>query len=183
MTTLRPSFDWLNSALAIGTAFGRYEFQIDTALTFTSATTYATTAGDINISDFTLLADLRPATTYYWRVRALNSAGDFSNWSIVRIVRIAYVAPTLLTPTNLSINIALKPTFTWQAVTGATSYTIQVSKVSAFTTVVINKTVLTTSYTHSLNLTPNAIYYWRVRINGLYGPSPWSTPFQFTTVP
>ena len=183
MATLRPSFDWLNSTLAIGTAFDRYEFQIDTALTFASAATYTTAAGDINDSDFTLLADLIPATTYYWRVRALNTAGDFSGWSAIRIVRTAYAAPTLLNPTNLSTNIVLKPTFTWQTVIGATSYTIQVSKVSAFTTVVINKTVLTTSYTHGLNLTPNTIYYWRVRINGLYGPSPWSLPFQFTTAP
>jgi hypothetical protein len=121
---------------------------------------------------------------YYWRVRAFNTAGEFSAWSLVRYFRIAYAAPINLSPADLAINVPLKPTFTWDAITGATSYTIQVSRNITFTLLVVNKIVTTNSYAHTLNLLKNYTYYWRVRANGLYGPGAWSTPIlQFLTIP
>jgi hypothetical protein len=182
VTTLRPKFDWSNSTLPAGLSFDHYQIQVSTSNTFASTVIDATTTvGDISKSDYTPTADLNPATTYYWRVRSWSAAGDFSGWSAVRSVRIAYAGPTLLLPANGAIGVALKPTFTWSPTAGATSYNLQVSKSSTFSLLAINKTVSTPTYTHTLNLAAGTTYYWRVRVNGGYGPGMWSVTFSFTT--
>ncbi|MEW5938176.1 MAG: fibronectin type III domain-containing protein [Chloroflexota bacterium] len=178
----RPLFDWNNSTLSGGTAFLYYEFQIDVSATFGSATTYTTASGDVTASNFTPPADLARATTYYWRVRALNTFNEASAWSSVRSVRIAYAPPTLLAPANGATGVPLKPTFTWDAVVGATDYTLQISRYGSFRFLVVNKTVPDPAYTMLANLSRNTQYFWRVRVNGLYGPSEW-TVFYFRTTP
>jgi hypothetical protein len=119
------------------------------------------------------------ANTYYWRVRALNNVGDYSAWSAVRSVRIAFAGPTLVAPSGPILT--LKPTFTWNVVPGATSYNIQISKVNTFMPLSGNATVTNPTYTPFMNLTAATTYYWRVRVNGLYGPGMWSAVFSFTT--
>jgi hypothetical protein len=96
-------------------------------------------------------------------------------------VKIKFNAPTLLTPANASNPGTLLPTFTWSAVTGATTYNLQVAKNNTFTQIVLNKTVAVPTYTATTNLLAATTYYWRVKVNGPYGPSAWSATFSFTT--
>jgi hypothetical protein len=57
------------------------------------------------------------------------------------------------------------PEFSWEAVTGATGYRLQVSSDIAFTTTVVNVTTPNTSYTpNSAGVFPDGIWYWRVRV-------------------
>jgi len=163
----QPLFEWADSTSAV--AFDHYEFQIDTTNTFTTATTFETAAGDITDSDLTPLPLAFPvnrATTYYWRVRAWNTAGDFSGWSAPFSFRIAYEAPVLTLPANGATLATLKPTFTWTAVLGATSYKIQVSTSATFVTTVVNLTVASPSYIRTTNLSSKKTYYWRVQALG-----------------
>ena len=76
--------------------------------------------------------------------------------------------PTLTAPADGSTGIATTPTFTWGAVTGAASYTLQVATDPAFGSLVINQSGLTaTSYTPGSALTGDTVYYWRVTaVNG-----------------
>jgi hypothetical protein len=181
VTTLRPLFDWSNSAFPAGTTFDHYQIQITISNTFASPVIDATTALlDIGDSGYTPIIDLAPATTYYWRVRSFNTNGDFSGWSAVRTFRTQFTGPILVLPANLSMVGSLKPTFTWNPIAGATSYNLQVSKSNTFPLLVINKIVYTPTYTHILNLTAATTYYWRVRVNGAYGPGAWSLTFSFT---
>jgi predicted phage tail protein len=177
VTTTSPLFDWANSAIPAGTTFRWYEIQVDTSNTFGTAVSATTNEFDLNNSQFT--PTLLNGKTYYWRVRSVNIAGEFSGWSLVRSLRVAYAKPTLLAPSGSILT--LKPTFTWNPTTGATSYSFQVSKNSTFTLLVITKTVYAATYTHATNLTAGTTYYWRVRVNGAYGPSAWSDYFTFTT--
>jgi hypothetical protein len=101
-------------------------------------------------------------------------------------VKVTYPSPTLLLPgvdvPGSAPNIGVKrPTFTWAATSGATGYTIQVSKVSDFSSTVVSANATNATYTLTTSFSTGTTYYWRVRINGTYGPSAWSVTFSFTT--
>ena len=113
-------------------------------------------------------------------MRSFNTAGEYSGWSLARSFRVAYAAPINLLPANGATGVPPRPTFTWDAVTGATSYSIQVSRNATFTLLVVSKTVVPATYAHTANL-PAGTYYWRVRVNGPFGPSAWTATYSFTT--
>ena len=182
VTNLRPTFDWRDVRFPSGTTFNYYQIQVATDPAFDLPTILIddfTTPLDVTDSDYTPSFDLSAATTYYWRVRSLNTADDFSAWSLVRTFRTAYNPPTLIGPDGGSIS--LRPTFTWNAVIGATSYKIQVSTVNTFKSKVVNVTVYTNSYTMTKDLLPATTYYWHVQALGPYGPSLWSAFLTFFT--
>jgi subtilisin-like proprotein convertase family protein len=90
-------------------------------------------------------------------------------------------APTLATPANGATGIPLAPALTWASSVGATTYQVQVSTTSTFTTTVVNATGLTsTSYTISPALISNTVYYWRGRAVNTCGTGAWSAVFNFT---
>jgi len=174
-----PLFDWSNSTLAAGVTFDRYQIQIATDSAFTNIIHDHNLAGITNSLDND--AALSPATTYYWRVRSFAADGDTSAWSSARSVKIKYLPPSLLGPADYSSVLSLKPNFTWSAVTGATGYTIQISKSLSFGRGTLTANPTLTTYAPGKNLLAHTTYYWRVRANGTYGPSAWSAVFRFTT--
>jgi hypothetical protein len=183
VTSRRPLFDWNNSSLPAQTLFNHYEIQVDRSSLFTTATSHYTPAGDITASSWKPPLNLNSATTYYWRVRSWNAAGDFSGWSTVRKVRIAYSPPTLSTPGKGSNVASRKPPFIWATVSGATSYRIQVSTSSTFGTLLVNATTTEALYTPTTQLPMQTKLYWRMQSLGSYGPSLWSKVFYFTIIP
>ncbi len=180
-----PLLDWKNSVVPEGTTFRRYELQVDNNSDFSSlAINIVTTDGVVTESNFTPPSDLTPNTKYFWRVRAVNTVGiveHFSGWSKVWTFRAAMLAPTLVSPGDTTTVGSLKPTLTWTAVTGATSYTIQIATSSSFGTIVLTKNSSTSDFTLVTNLPKNKTLYWRVRALGPNGPSDWSIPFSFHT--
>ena len=126
---------------------------------------------------------LTPDTKYYWRVQAFGSNGSTSNWTSARYFRAAMLPTSLLLPANRTIPslTTLRPTFSWTQVNVASSYTIQISTSSTFSTTFINTKTSGTSYTPSINLPANKVLYWRVRAEGSNGPSLWPTTFMFKT--
>lgn len=89
-------------------------------------------------------------------------------------------APNLVYPQNMQIAISVDVAFVWNSVNGASSYDIQVSTNSSFSTTVFDQTgVNDTTITVSPNLSYNTTYYWRVRAVGT-GTSSWTTS-NFTT--
>jgi len=189
VTISTPLLNWNNSTVSTGApAFYEYEIQIATNNSFTSDLQSIHVAGQSN-SETTTPA-LHYSTTYYWRVRSWNigvdgdgsltNDNDVSSWSAVRYFRVAFAAPINLSPANGAVGVPAKPTFTWDTVTGATSYTIQISRNNTFTQLVVSKNVYAATYIHTSNL-PLGTYYWRACVNGLYGPGAWSPVFSFET--
>ncbi len=109
-----------------------------------------------------IITGLSPNTTYWYRVRAVNSDGGTSISSLRVATKTAPSAPvinnaTAITATSFTIN--------WQSVSGATSYRLDVSTSSIFSSFVgsyNNFSVATTSQ-NVVGLAPNTIYYYRVR--------------------
>ena len=91
------------------------------------------------------------------------------------------VAPTLSAPADSATGVAVPATLSWNASTGATSYTCQVSTSAAFTMFAYNVSGITGTSTVVSGLAANTIYFWRVNAANAGGPSTWSAVWSFTT--
>jgi hypothetical protein len=90
-------------------------------------------------------------------------------------------APSLTTPEAGERVVALSPTLTWEAMSGAQTYEVQVSTDSTFGTLLVNRTGLTATSTQLSNLEQNRKYFWRVRAQRSTGPSAYALS-SFTTL-
>ncbi|MBI5951555.1 MAG: BMP family ABC transporter substrate-binding protein [Chloroflexi bacterium] len=176
VTDYTPAFTW-NSVLNAD----HYIIQVDNNSDFTSPES----SGTPSSTTFTPGSDLASNTKFFWRVRAVNVAGEMSNWSAVRYFRTIILPPDLSTPANDATNVPLKPTFTWNNVPGNIGYTLQIWKKGATPVLVKAVTVPTNilQYTFTTNLLPNTEYFWKVQTKASNGPSLWSETFDFTTTP
>jgi hypothetical protein len=139
----------------------------------------------ITIDSQQVTPSLSYETTYYWRVNATNPGGT-SQWSHVRSFVTRTVsglprAPRLLSPSNGAVNEPTTVALSWNPVTGATTYELQVALVSNFSILSFdNPAVSTTSQGIDLPRY-DTTYYWRVRGNNPL--SDWSATWKFRTVP
>ena len=90
-------------------------------------------------------------------------------------------AVTLLSPTNGASDVDLMPTFEWSAATQGSTYILQVATDVGFTNIIYSVSQSGTSNTMTTALTPETIYYWRVRPRNSCGAGSYSAPFSFTT--
>ena len=122
-------------------------------------------------------------TTYYWRMRAYNSA-DTSGWSSVWAFTTVYNTtdvPVLTTPANDSVGVAFDNIIlVWQAMANMQGYHYEVSTHSTFDTLVASGNTSLT-FTALPNATPSTTYYWRVRGYNAQGNTPYSATWHFTT--
>ena len=86
-------------------------------------------------------------------------------------------------PTNSATDIALYESLSWNAVTGADSYRVQVSELSDFSTTVLDQSGITGTTATLSGLSNSTTYYWRVLSHNAGGDSAWSAAWSFTTVP
>ncbi|MBD3241991.1 MAG: hypothetical protein GF331_15485 [Chitinivibrionales bacterium] len=120
------------------------------------------------------------STAYFWRVRAINAAGEGALSDIWRFVT-TLEAPALVSPANDAVDQPVALDLQWGAVTGADSYHLQVSATSDFSVLYVNaNSVSTTSYSLS-GLQNDRRYYWRVRARNTYGDGEWSAAWSFVT--
>jgi hypothetical protein len=170
-----PTLNW-----AAVTGATSYSLQVSTSYSFSS-----TVYDQSNLTSTSQqVTGLSNNSNYYWRVNATSSGGT-SNWSTIRIfttVAAAPLAPTLAAPADTAKNVSLTPTLSWNAVTGATTYHVQVSISPGFATVLADDSTLTGTSKQASGLTNNTLYYWRVRAKNAGGWGSYSTARSFTTV-
>lgn len=90
--------------------------------------------------------------------------------------------PTLTAPVDGANGVVVAPTLSWNTVTCATAYDVQVSTDAAFTAPVVNMTGLATASTIVGPLAGSTLYYWRVRSTRGAIISNWSPVRTFTTL-
>jgi hypothetical protein len=130
------------------------------------------------------ISGLLNSTKYYWRVSAKNTGGT-SNYSTVNnFTTIIAVpgAPVLQTPATGATNQPATLTLTWNSVTGAATYRVQVATDNLFTALVVDDSTLTTTSKQVGPLTLNTQYYWRVNAKNAGGTSSYSTVFSFRVI-
>ena len=172
--TTTPQFKWYkNTSAPIS------YIQVSTASNFSSFVINTLVSNNDTI--YQVSSPLSNGTLYYWRVRYYTTGGDSSDWSSTWNLRTVLAAPTLISPANNSTAVDTFPTFNWNSVTGADTYTLQISIVSDFANILYNVTNLTgTSYTKN-GLSYSKKYYWRVNASNSGGSSNWSSVWNFTT--
>lgn len=91
------------------------------------------------------------------------------------------ISPTLINPIDGLTGTITAPTFEWEPVDLATSYSLLISDKPDFSTTIVNETGLTgTTYTLSTPLDYSTQYYWKVEAVNDFGGS-YSTTRTFTT--
>ncbi|HHN81460.1 MAG TPA: PEGA domain-containing protein [Methanomicrobia archaeon] len=146
------------------TGIDSYTLQYSTSSTFTPSNT--TTVSDISSTSYTFTFSLAN-NTYYWRVKAVDNAGNEGNWSSARSFTINLQSPTLLSPTNgASFNSDDIPlTFSWSEVTGAYGYLLEIDDQQPISSSPVYSQVVsgesTTSFEVPVSFTDDT-YYWRV---------------------
>ena len=93
----------------------------------------------------------------------------------------APATPTLVSPTNGATQLATSTTLAWSSVSGASSYRVQWSLASDFSSIVGEQSVTNTSANIS-GLANATTYYWRVSATNAVGSSNWSGVWSFSTV-
>ena len=173
----------LDGTLEWTPATGADTYQIQVSASIDFSTTVLDQSGITGTT--TTLSGLSNSITYYWRVLSHNAGGDSpwsSTWSFTTIPAIAD-APILTAPSDLSTDIALDEILSWDAVTGADSYRVQVSELSDFSTIVLDQSGITGTTATLSGLSNSTTYYWRVLSHNAGGDSAWSAAWSFTTVP
>jgi photosystem II stability/assembly factor-like uncharacterized protein len=191
-TDNQPTLDWEN----VGD-LDYYVVEYDTSPGFGSAVAIS----NITLSEYQMPSPLADGT-WYWRVKAVDTAGNQSAWSVAGSFVVdtsAYCLldpdkPVLLSPTDGAVNVSQTPTLRsgpfvdpdacsfhdktrWQI-----SEYFDFSIVSADIEAVAN--YLTSYQVPALFLEPDTTYYWQVRYWGSNGnPSPCSDVYSFTTGP
>ncbi len=125
-----------------------------------------------------------PVSSYYWRVKARDNAGNWSEWSEVwwfKVDNEAPSKPSLITPENgshVQANAPFTLTFTASDGTGSgvAYYQVQIDNDPAFPAPLIDVTVSDNSC--QVSGLAWGTYYWRVRaIDNVSNVGPWSDPY------
>jgi hypothetical protein len=137
-------------------------------------------SGDDQTASWTLSGDQAGNYTVPVDVSSRSYGEDFSGSASFAIdVTATPSDPDLIIPTNGDSTCDTSPTFDWSAVSGATSYRIQVDDDSDFSSPVIDSTTSISYFSPSSALPPTN-YYWRVRAANGCGDGPWSSAWSVT---
>ena len=157
----------------------KYRLQIATDAIFTSMVLDDSTLTVVQRA----VGPLSNNVKYFWRVNAANVGGTSQYsavWNFTTLVA-PPAAPSLLSPVDNAINISLTPTLTWNPLSEATYYELQVSAFSNFPDYVYDDTTSGLSRTIGpLNL--GTSYYWRVRARNGGGFGSFSSARAFKTI-
>jgi|GEM_PF-2494813 len=89
--------------------------------------------------------------------------------------------PVLSLPANYSTGVSVAPSLSWNASSGANTYSIQVATDVNFTSVIYSASSLSSTQVSVTGLNANSQYFWRVNATNNVGTSAYSVIWSFTT--
>jgi subtilisin-like proprotein convertase family protein len=120
-------------------------------------------------------------TTTYYVDATYNSCTSATRTAVLATILSTPGTTTLSAPANAATGVTTSPSYSWSAVSGATSYDIEVATDAGFTSIITTTNVATNSYTQSPALAISTTYYWRVRAKNDCGAGSFTSAFNFTT--
>ena len=96
-----------------------------------------------------------------------NADANFSVFSTLSEI------PNLTTPSDSGGGVGLSPTFSWDVISNASSYDIEIASDSEFSSIVASENSTTNSYTGA-TLNQSTTYYWRVKAKNTCGDGDFS---------
>lgn len=126
------------------------------------------------------IRDLEYYSGYFWRVRAINTAGS-SDWSETGEFYTIAETPRALFPADGSGRISTAPVLEWTS-RYETTFRVQLSESEAFSEL-LSDTLKSTSAFQITGLDADRDYFWRVRVESEVTSSEWLSPQQFRTRP
>jgi hypothetical protein len=179
ITLARPTFKW---NAASGATHYYLWIKQGTVTKLLKLYTAAQTVCSAGTGQCSLLSPLIfTAGAYSWYIRTYNTAG-YGAWSSVMSFTVAVkpLAATLVLP--IGTIYSTRPTFTWNAVPGTTTYTLLLKQGTrillnkAYTKVQVKCALDTGRCTllSPLVLTKRLTYTWQVQTRNAYGYGPWS---------
>ena len=166
--TITPTLSWTGATQAT-------TYRVEIALNSDYTPTVLSYSGITDTSFSVPAGILQNAYTYYWRVVAVNSVGETtaSNSASTPYSFTVDVSPQSFnqsTPISASVIFTLTPNFSWSASSLATEYTLEISTLVDFSSVMIFPTINSTTYTLPAGrLSDNQTYWWRVIANNTTG--------------
>ncbi|MFA5074141.1 MAG: RHS repeat-associated core domain-containing protein, partial [Nitrospirota bacterium] len=166
-----PTFTW-------GASSGATSYDV-----YYGTTSPGTLQTNVTGTSYTPATALANNTTYYWKIVAKNASGSTTATGAPLSFTTIANAPGAFNqtaPASGATGIALTPTFTWGASSGATSYDVYYGTTSPGT---LQTTVATTSYTPTTALANNTTYYWKIIAKNAGGSTTATgAPLSFTTI-
>ena len=161
INNVRPTLKW-NASSDSGSGIRSYTLQVSPNDSFIGAGTI--TKANLTNTSYTITASEQlNEDTYYWRVYAVDNAGNISPSSTIRSFTVSPV-PDLISPANNSVTNDSTPLFQWSSVPYASSYTLQIAENTSFDAPILQKTITSTQYELELSESlSNGVYYWRVK--------------------
>jgi hypothetical protein len=119
----------------------------------------------------------------YFYAFAMDNGGNYPSTATEYLITVvsAPSAPTLASPSNGATGVSTSSTLSWNSSTGATSYRLQVSTNSSFSSLVYDQSGITGTSQQVSGLANNTLYYWRVNATNAEGTSSYSSTWSFTT--
>ncbi|MBI3787269.1 MAG: T9SS type A sorting domain-containing protein, partial [Ignavibacteriales bacterium] len=125
---------------------------------------------------------LASGTTYFWRVRARNAGAASAFSSVGSFTTITPPSvPTLLSPAEGATNQPTTLTLIWRPSFNASTYHLQISTASDFSSTVTDQSGLADTSSTVTGLQKSTLHFWRVRASNAAGASAFSPTRQFTT--
>jgi hypothetical protein len=115
---------------------------------------------------------------------SLSGIDAFSRWTLARkqAVVTAPDAPALASPSNGAMGVSGTVAFRWHPAARASTYRLQISADTLFTSFVVHDSTLTDTVKQVNQLASGVTYYWRVNATNAGGTGAWSTMRNFTTI-
>ncbi|MBI4177291.1 MAG: hypothetical protein HY516_02895, partial [Candidatus Aenigmarchaeota archaeon] len=177
ITELTPTLDWTDS-----TGANCYDVQIFEQGVGTPVVESYPTSSVYTVPSSTLLWQ----KTYEWRIwPSATSCTSFRSPTILWTFNTRMPAPTLVSPSDAGTT-STTPTLSWNAVSGANCYQVNVIKSSDLSVVVNNVKVGASPYVFGSALPQGIEYKWKIAASpSACGASPsfgpWSSQWKFTT--
>jgi RHS repeat-associated protein len=120
---------------------------------------------------------LNPIAIYYYRVRAVYASANSDYSAIQSLIIATPTAPLKIETSDITTNSFV---VNWDAVPNASSYSIEVSTNSNFSTI-LNSSNVTSTSSSIQNLNPNTTYYYRIKSINSLGSSSYSRVIRVLT--